>query len=54
MITLMSDLIEYHVSKLVGHLSREVTDVDLLADHTKRRGAFGNANEELHLRTDQQ
>ena len=32
-------IIEY-ASKLVGHSLREVTDVDSLADHKKRRGAL--------------
>ena len=42
-------IIEY-ASKLVGHSLREVTDVEVLADHKKRRGAFGNAVEELYFK----
>lgn len=42
-------IIEY-ASKLVGHSLREVTDVKALADHKKRRGAFGNAVEELYFK----
>ena len=42
-------IIEY-ASKLVGHSLREVTNVEVLADHKKRRGAFGNAVEEFYFK----